>query len=111
VYKRQERERGLIPADAVIKTLTTTGRGISFNALSVILGFCALPFSVFLPIKVFGFLVMVSIFTCLVGALIIIPALVLIFKPAFLEPGTKSIGIHLRERMGWLKGRKTVPAN
>jgi hydrophobe/amphiphile efflux-3 (HAE3) family protein len=108
---KSEREKGLIPADAVLKTLTTTGRGISFNALSVILGFCALPFSVFLPIKVFGFLVMVSIFSCLVGALIIIPALVLIFKPAFLEPGTKSIGIHLRERMGWLKGRKTVPAS
>jgi hydrophobe/amphiphile efflux-3 (HAE3) family protein len=108
---KSEREKGLIPADAVIKTLTTTGRGISFNALSVILGFCALPFSVFLPIKVFGFLVMVSIFSCLVGALIIIPALVLIFKPAFLEPGTKSIRIQLRERLGWLKGRKTVPAN
>ncbi len=108
---KSEREKGLIPADAVLKTLTTTGRGISFNALSVILGFCALPFSVFLPIKVFGFLVMVSIFSCLVGALIIIPALVLIFKPAFLEPGTKSVRIQFREWRGWVRGRKTVPAN
>ena len=108
---KSERDKGLVPADAVLKTLTTTGRGISFNALSVILGFCALPFSVFLPIKIFGFLVMVSIFSCLVGALIIIPALVLIFSPAFLEPGRKSIRIQLRERLGWLKGRKTVPAN
>jgi predicted RND superfamily exporter protein len=108
---KSEREKGLTPQDAVMKTLTTTGRGISFNALSVILGFCALPFSVFLPIRVFGFLVMVSIFSCLVGALIIIPALVLIFRPSFLEPGTKSIRIQLRERLGWLKGRKTVPAN
>jgi predicted RND superfamily exporter protein len=108
---KSEREKGLIPADAVLKTLTTTGRGISFNALSVILGFCALPFSVFLPIRVFGFLVMVSIFSCLVGALIIIPALVLIFKPAFLEPGEKPIGIQLRELPGWLRGRKTVPTN
>ncbi len=108
---KSEREKGLIPQDAVMKTLTTTGRGISFNALSVILGFCALPFSVFLPIRVFGFLVMVSIFSCLVGALIIIPALVLILRPSFLEPGTKSIRIQLRERLGWLKGRKTVPAN
>jgi hydrophobe/amphiphile efflux-3 (HAE3) family protein len=108
---KSERGRGLIPVDAVLKTLTTTGRGISFNALSVILGFCALPFSVFLPIKVFGFLVMVSIFSCLVGALIVIPALVLIFKPAFLEPGSKSIKIQLRTRLGWLRGGKTVPVN
>ena len=108
---KSEREKGLIMADAVLKTMTTTGRGISFNALSVILGFCALPFSVFLPIKVFGFLVMVSIFSCLVGALIIIPALVLIFKPAFLEPGIKSVRIQFREWIGWIRGRKTVPVN
>ncbi len=108
---KTERGNGLVPAEAVMKTLTTTGRGISFNALSVILGFCALPFSVFLPLKVFGFLVMVSIFSCLIGALVIIPALVLIFKPAFLEPGRKSISIQLRELLGWFRGRKTVPAN
>ena len=108
---KAERQKGLVPADAVLKTLTTTGRGISFNALSVILGFCALPFSVFLPIKVFGFLVMVSIFTCLVGALVLIPALVLIFRPAFLEPGGKALGLQLKERLAWLRGRKTLPAN
>jgi predicted RND superfamily exporter protein len=89
----------------------TTGRGISFNALSVILGFSALPFSLFLPIRVFGFLVMVSIFTCLVGALVIIPALVLIFKPAFLEPGTMPVRIRLREWLDWLRGKKTIPTN
>jgi predicted RND superfamily exporter protein len=107
---RSERQKGSIPADAVLKTMTTTGRGISFNALSVILGFCALPFSVFLPIKIFGFLVMASIFSCLVGAMIIIPALVLIFKPAFLEPGGRFIPVGLKLRLGGLKGRKTVPA-
>ncbi|HEC43674.1 MAG TPA: RND family transporter [Bacteroides sp.] len=82
---RSERVGGLEPVKAIMKTLTTTGRGITFNALSVIFGFSALPFSVFSPIRYFGFLVMVSIITCLIGALVIIPALVLIFKPAFLE--------------------------
>ena len=108
---KSEREKGLVPEEAVQKTLTTTGRGISFNALSVILGFCALPFSVFLPIKIFGFLVMVSIFSCLIGALVIVPALVLVFKPAFLEPGRKKIRIPLGELTGWIRGRKTIPAN
>ncbi len=72
--------------DAVIKTLTTTGKGIIINAVSVIVGFAALLFSVFMPVQLFGFLIVISIFACLVGALIIIPALVLITKPKFLEP-------------------------
>jgi predicted RND superfamily exporter protein len=108
---KAEKAKGLVPADAVLKTLTTTGRGISFNALSVMLGFCALPFSVFLPIRIFGFLVIISIFTCLVGALVIIPALVLIFKPAFLESRRKRARILWKEIPDWLRGRKTIPIN
>jgi len=83
---RQERKNGLIPQKAVKKTLTTTGRGIVFNAFSVIIGFIALLFSGFMPVKFFGFLVVVSIFSCLIGALILIPALCLVLKPKFLEP-------------------------
>ena len=83
---REERRHGLDYEEAVIKTLTTSGRGIIFNAFSVIVGFVALLFSGFLPVKFFGFLVVVSIFSCLVGALVLIPSLCLIFKPRFLEP-------------------------
>ena len=83
---RLERQNGLISQEAVKKTLITTGRGIVFNALSVIFGFVALLFSSFLPVRFFGFLVVVSIFTCLIGALVLIPALCLVFKPKFLEP-------------------------
>jgi len=83
---RDERRKGLNYGDAVTKTLTTSGRGIIFNAFSVIIGFTALLLSGFLPVKFFGFLVIVSIFACLVGALVLIPSLCLIFKPRFLEP-------------------------
>ena len=83
---REERQNGLLAKDAVRKTLTTTGRGIIFNAFSVIIGFTALLFSSFLPVKFFGFLVVVSILSCLIGALVIIPALCLVLKPKFLEP-------------------------
>jgi hydrophobe/amphiphile efflux-3 (HAE3) family protein len=107
---KTEREKGLDPGAAVIKTLTTTGRGISFNALSVILGFCALLFSVFTPLKFFGYLVIMTIFSCLVGALVIIPALVLIFKPGFLEPGQKEKGrIYWKGMLNGLK--KGAPAH
>ncbi len=83
---REEREKGLNPSKAVKKTLLTTGRGIVFNAFSVIIGFLALLASSFVPVQFFGFLVVVSIFTCLVGALVVVPSICLVIRPRFLEP-------------------------
>jgi hypothetical protein len=83
---REERRQNRYPREAVITTITTTGRGIIFNALSVMVGFVVLVISSFTPIRFFGMLVVVSIICCLIGALIILPAIVLRFRPAFLEP-------------------------
>ena len=74
---------------AVQATLTTSGRGIVFNALSVIVGFAVLLISNFLPVKFFGFLVVVVISACLVGALALLPALILLWEPAFLAPARR----------------------
>lgn len=84
---REERRLTRFPGEAVITTINTTGRGIIFNALSVIVGFIVLIISSFTPIRFFGILVVVSIFCCLVGALVILPSLVLRFRFRFLEPG------------------------
>ncbi|MFQ6037023.1 MAG: RND family transporter, partial [Candidatus Aminicenantales bacterium] len=86
---REERRRGLAPREAVRTTLVTTGRGIVFNGLSVIVGFVVLFSSSFLPVRFFGFLVMVSIFSCLIGALVLVPSLCLVLRPRFLEPSGK----------------------
>jgi hydrophobe/amphiphile efflux-3 (HAE3) family protein len=83
---REERLKGLDDHEAVIRTLTTTGRGITFNAVSVMIGFSVLFFSTFVPIRLFGFLIVVSILSCLLGALVFVPALILIWKPKFLNP-------------------------
>jgi uncharacterized membrane protein YdfJ with MMPL/SSD domain len=83
--------------------LTTTGRGIAFNALSVIIGFSVLPFSAFAPIRFFGYLVIISIFTCLLGALVIVPALVLISRPRFLEKDRGLIAVGFSKRIRRLK--------
>lgn len=83
---KEERKLGLGYNEAVIKTLATTGRGITFNALSVMFGFSALLLSSFLPIKFFGFLILISIFSCLAAALVFIPAICIVLKPRFLEP-------------------------
>ncbi|PRX27146.1 hypothetical protein BX659_1177 [Orenia metallireducens] len=82
-YREEKKVRNTV--EAIRITLTTTGRGIVFNALSVVIGFVALMISDFLPVKFFGFLVVVSIGACLLGALLFLPALCIIFKPKFLE--------------------------
>ena len=71
---------------AISTTLTTTGRGIIFNALSVIIGFAVLAFSGFAPLRFFGLLVVISIFSCLICALLLVPAIVTLTRPKFLEP-------------------------
>jgi len=85
LWRYRKERKSLEAKAAVLKTLLTSGRGIVFNALSVIVGFSVLLISGFLPVKFFAFLVTVSVGSCLIGSLLILPALVLIFKPAFLE--------------------------
>jgi predicted RND superfamily exporter protein len=82
---KEELARGLDHKEATLKTLTTTGRGIIINALSVIIGFMVLTLSNFAPLRYFGALVVISITTCLVCALILIPSIVVLVKPRFLE--------------------------
>jgi len=83
-YKYELRQ-GKAYKDAIINTLSTTGRGITINALSVIIGFAVLFISSFLTIKYFAFLIIFSVLICLLGALILIPAISLLFRPLFLE--------------------------
>lgn len=74
------------PGKAVQRTIETTGRGIFFNAMSVIIGFLVLFLSSFPPIRFFGFLVIISISACLAGAFLVIPGILMISKPKFVEP-------------------------
>ena len=57
-----------------------------FNAFSVVIGFVVLIVSGFMPVRFFGFLVVISILSCLIGALVLVPSLCLVVKPGFLEP-------------------------
>ncbi len=85
IYRfRYEIQHGATAEEAVINTLTTSGKGIIYNALSVVIGFTVLLISGFLPIYFFGFLIVFSISACLVGALTIMPAFLVSFKPKFI---------------------------
>jgi len=77
-------QNGASAEDAVIKTLTTSGKGIIFNAFSVMVGFAVLMISGFLPIFFFGFVIVFSIGMCLFGALAFLPAVIVLTKPKFI---------------------------
>ena len=70
---------------AIINSLRTIGRGIVINAFSVMLGFAVLFLSAFSLLQSFAFLIIISLFLCLVSALVFIPALCYLTKPKFLE--------------------------
>ncbi|TFH39005.1 MAG: RND family transporter [Bacteroidia bacterium] len=80
-----ERARGADHREAAHITLVTAGRGIIFNAVSVIVGFLALSLSNFAPMRFFSALVVISISSCLISALLLVPAIVILTKPKFLE--------------------------
>jgi predicted RND superfamily exporter protein len=75
---------GLSYPEATSAAMSTIGRSIIINALSVMAGFGALIFSGFTSIRFFGYLVLISIGSCLIGALVIIPAFLMKYKPGFL---------------------------
>jgi predicted RND superfamily exporter protein len=82
---------GLSYPEATAASLKTIGRSIIINAFSVMAGFTALIFSGFTSIRFFGYLVLISIGSCLVGALLIIPAFLMKYRPGFIgfETGNK----------------------
>ncbi len=90
---KSELNNGLSHREAIIRTYQTTGRTIVINALSVIAGFSATLFSGFLSIRYFGYMVLLSLGSCLLFAIIVIPAFMMQFRPAFIEkePGRKYI--------------------
>ncbi|MEW5867497.1 MAG: MMPL family transporter [Bacillota bacterium] len=61
-------------SDALACAIGSTGRGVFFNAATLVLGFGLLVFSGFRAISVFGILVAATMFTSALGALVVLPA-------------------------------------
>ncbi|MBN2633582.1 MAG: MMPL family transporter [Bacteroidales bacterium] len=79
------RRQGLSYEDSTRAAITTIGRSIIINAFTVMAGFFPLVFSGFMSIRFFGYLVIISIGSCLFGALVLIPAIIMKFRPGFLD--------------------------
>ncbi|PKP38463.1 MAG: hypothetical protein CVT97_01515 [Bacteroidetes bacterium HGW-Bacteroidetes-14] len=87
---KSEIAMGLSYESAARTALRTTGRGITINAFSVMLGFSVLFLSAFPLIKSFALLIILSLLFCLISALLLIPAICIIFKPGFLNRKSQS---------------------
>jgi len=76
---------------ATEKSFESIGQSIVINAFAVMGGFGALIFSGFTSIKFFGYLVVISIASCLAGSLFVIPAFLIKFRPRFIEKNLSKI--------------------
>jgi hydrophobe/amphiphile efflux-3 (HAE3) family protein len=90
--------KGLSYPEAIRTAMLTIGRSIIINALSVGAGFSALILSGFQSIRFFGYLVIISIGSCLLGALIVVPAILMRFRPRFIGFETDKFKIRKYEK-------------
>lgn len=70
----KEMKRGKDKVEALIITTNTTGRGIFFNAVTLMLGFGVLLLSSFYAITIFGLLISLTMLISSLAALTLIPA-------------------------------------
>jgi len=66
-------------------TIRTTGRGITYNALTVALGFFILVFASFKGIRMFGLQIALTMAVSALSAISIIPAILVEWQPKFLS--------------------------
>jgi hydrophobe/amphiphile efflux-3 (HAE3) family protein len=69
---------------ALKATIRTTGRGITYNALTVALGFFILIFASFKGIRMFGLQIALTMVISALSAISLIPAILMTWKPKFL---------------------------
>lgn len=82
---RSEYRKSQNSEQALQKTIQTTGRGITYNALTVALGFFILIFASFKGIRTFGWQIALTMGISALSAISIIPAILVQWKPKFLS--------------------------
>ncbi len=75
-YKR-ERAKGKDVVTALEHTMENTGHAVFINALSVASGFLVLLFSVLVPLKRFGLLLALTMFSSSIAAVLFLPSIIL----------------------------------
>ena len=78
-------EKGLSVKEAYNEFYKSAGRALLFNFLALALGFSVLMTSSVPPLSQFGFLVAVAVSVSFIGSLTLLPAIILLVKPKFLN--------------------------
>lgn len=74
-FREETREKGFLAHPALIRAARGTGRAIVVSSVTLAAGFAVLLLSNFIPVRLFGELIAVTVFTTLFGTLIVQPAL------------------------------------
>ncbi len=67
--------------EAMHRSHGSIGRAMYYSSATIIIGFCILAFSQFIPTIYFGVLTAFAMFTAIIGTLTLLPKLILVFKP------------------------------
>jgi len=81
---QKEFQSGKSEQEALRVTLETTGKAILINAFSVMMGFLVLIFGNIVPMQRFGYLLAFTMITSALGAITLLPALILVTKARFI---------------------------
>lgn len=105
---RNERRAGLPHPEALAETYRTSGRAIVVNALTLALGFLVMLLSRFGALNTFGWLIALTMLTSMLGALLMLPAILAWMPEKVYQPWPRLS--HLWARVGLLEatnpGRK-----
>lgn len=80
---RRNRVAGMTTEDAIVKTFSDTGKPIIMTSIVLCSAYFVLITATVKPIISFGALAGLAMFFALIGDLFILPAVIMIFKPAF----------------------------
>ena len=80
---KNERKSGKNMVDALSITMQTTGKAILINVMTVTLGFSVLVFANLIPLQRFGMLVAITTLGSGLGAMTVLPAIILLAKMNF----------------------------
>lgn len=78
---REEMNDGKAPASALLRAARGTGRANVISYLTLTCGFGVMLLSSFVPIRQFGELIAVTVATCMIATVFLLPALLRVFSP------------------------------
>ncbi|MDB4976112.1 MAG: putative rane protein [Myxococcaceae bacterium] len=88
---REELAEELLLTTAIMRSVRGTGRAIVVACVTLVLGFSVLLLSNFVPVQRFAELIAISIASCLVSTLVVLPALLAVVGRKFVAPKPGSV--------------------